>query len=79
MRYRPIETAPRDGTEIIVKSENYGPYTVKFFKDEWYATWDSDLVIEDIDVFYTQYRKPLEQPTHWLPVPKRGDTLCFCL
>ena len=58
--WRPIETAPKDGTEILV----CGPacsgfyFSVACWKDRWQESWWSDY--EDEELF---------PPSHWMPLP----------
>lgn len=75
----PIESAPRDGTEIIgiffrkwdedSKPTIYGPWTVAFDGKKWRSSWDGHEVIEYMDDFGTQYKGPDIEPTHWQPMP----------
>lgn len=56
--WRPIETAPKDGTEILVNTNAYecGCVIAKWFKyngREAFRDWDADA----------------HTPTHWLPLP----------
>lgn len=71
-KWRPIETAPRDGTDVLVAGDgwvdaaSFGP--TKYHGYGWLdagdrAHWDS----------YTA--RPLSGVTHWLPLPPPpGDT-----
>lgn len=56
-RWRKIETAPRDGSYVIV----FGPHKTRgtyievnhFYMDRWTIVWMHDY----------------EEPTHWMPLP----------
>jgi hypothetical protein len=52
--WRPIETAPKDGTEIIILG--------KWTKDCSRAYWDGGL-------WQTYSGGHEENPTHWMPLP----------
>ncbi len=77
--WQPIETAPKDGTEIIGIyymdwSENYpptvyGPWTVAFRNRKWESSWDRSEVISYMGDFRTEYKEPDCDPTHWQPMP----------
>lgn len=77
--WQPIESAPKDGTEIIgiffqqyepgAKPTIYGPWTVAFSYSKWRASWDEQRVIESQSDFGTDYKEPDIAPTHWLPLP----------
>lgn len=79
MEWQPIETAPKDGTEIIglfhrryddtSPPTEYGPWTVAFDGKKWRSSWDGCEVIEYMDDFGTQYKGPDIDPTHWQPMP----------
>lgn len=63
--WQPIETAPKDGTFVILKGgehdEGYGaPCVVAFWDGRFwvYAYWD------------TNWRSSYRNPTHWMPIPK---------
>ena len=59
MKWQPIETAPKDGTAILVYTCNEGFYVVSYddiFSAPWRVRNDEGLN-ED-------------QPTHWMPLPE---------
>jgi hypothetical protein len=58
MAWQPIETAPRDGTEILAYNAFAGRYLTRFVDGEWpkYG-WDNMT-----GVWYPR-------PTHWMPLP----------
>jgi hypothetical protein len=69
--WQPIETAPCDGTPVIV----CGPYHVDvsiaaWDGKSWYVQADGGDVIDSIGVYGATY-KTFDQPTYWMPVPKR--------
>jgi hypothetical protein len=68
MGWQPIESAPKDGTWILLRGgddrENYvGPCVAAFFETrgnlyEWvYSFWDGD------------WRSSYENPSEWMPIP----------
>jgi len=77
--WQPIETAPKDGTEIIglfvrrwepdQKPTIYGPWTVAFVNGSWQSSWDGARVIEYMSDFGIEYKDPDISPTHWQPLP----------
>lgn len=76
--WRSIDTAPKDGTEIIGCHftdhgfggvSRLGPWTVAFFRNRWRSSWDGAEVIESMTDFGTDYKAPDLQPTHWMPLP----------
>lgn len=77
--WQPIETAPKDGTEIIAiyccdygyqeKPTVYGPWTVSFLMGKWMASWGNSTVIESEGYWGSDYKVPDIDPTHWQPLP----------
>lgn len=69
--WRPIETAPKDGTRILVWALHYGR-----FRDIAFARWE-DLRPEPSDYWSDGRLGPgwyvsgasFVEPTHWRPVP----------
>jgi len=60
--WQPIETAPKDGTDILLYRRNWhqsAPVVAGWFEDGWYAyDHDSEQVPE------------LGGITHWMPLPE---------
>lgn len=76
--WRLIETAPKDGTEIIGvhvsewgdrRKTVYGPWTIAFRSGGWQSSWDDSQVIDHMSDFGTDYKSPDLNPTHWMPLP----------
>jgi len=76
--WQPIETAPKDGSEIIGaffrdygdgSTNAYGPWTVAFRKGRWRSSWDGSEVVDYMSDFGTTYKEPDVDPTHWIPMP----------
>ncbi len=68
--WQPIVSAPQDGTPVIL----CGPYHVDvsiaaWNGKSWYIQADGGDVIDSFGGSY----KTFDQPTHWMPVPKRKD------
>lgn len=70
--WRPIETAPKDGTEIIVSGGIWGSDSVSCefeakFKKSACVSWDDGSFNRwcEVDDKTTYYR-----PTHWMPMPE---------
>ena len=61
--WQPIETAPRDGTEILaaqlVRETEWIRQVCVFFAGEWMVSWDHRSM----------------DPSHWMPLPEppEGD------
>jgi hypothetical protein len=60
---QPIETAPKDGTRVLVTHEKEGWFYVAAFKLQW-----SDLVRGDMTTWWAWQNMRLD-PTHWIPLP----------
>lgn len=83
MEWQPIETAPKDGTEVIVVHyANYsdgispmieGPFTGSFRNGRWESSWDGCEVVEYMDWGGVDY-KSIMTPTHWMPLPTPPTT-----
>lgn len=79
MAWQPIETASRDGTEVIAcycrrydfqdAPTVYGPWTVAFRGGKWMVSHDGRNVIESEGYWGTSYMECEIDPTHWMPLP----------
>lgn len=79
--WQPIETAPKDGTEVIGVFHRrydedgpatvYGPWTIAWsdWARKWRSSWDGSEVISCESDFGTEYKEPDIEPTHWQPMP----------
>ena len=67
--WQPIETAPRDGAEILLikvyKGRVFSPVVARFVSN-WCAggAWE---ICEDPECYFEHY---LWKPTHWMPLPQ---------
>ena len=79
MKWQLIDTAPKDGTEIIgvyyrpacdlFAATVYGPWTMAWDGKKWRSSWDGQEVINYMDDFGTEYKEPDIKPTHWQQMP----------
>jgi hypothetical protein len=56
--WQPIETAPKDGTHILVQT----PFGMTTAYSTGYFIWTG--------VFSADYDNPGIEPTHWMPLPE---------
>lgn len=56
--WRTMDSAPKDGTEIIVGGKGYA-YGAMWLNDDWFVM-DSDGSVTEL----------VEPPTHWQPLPE---------
>ena len=71
MTWQPIETAPKDGTHILVYA--YGEYSSAYYvakeiDDEEYCGKGMYRKVK-IDAGYLHYETD-KYPTHWMPLPE---------
>lgn len=59
-RWRPIEEAPKDGTEVLVYDRNYGGPCL--------ATWEE--YTEKVGAWVDEELRALPDPTHFMPLPE---------
>ena len=69
MDWQPIETAPKDGTEILVWNEVSGPYRTAYQDriNEYEGRWPMGFCGR-IGVWFPS-------PTHWMPLPKPPNSV----
>ena len=80
--WQPIETAPKDGTEILI----YDSADKKIYRSRWYdvedvSEWDCDDCDLDAGFYelnkcfnnYDDYFMALVAPTRWVPLPKAPE------
>lgn len=58
VQWRPIEEAPKDGTEFIAYRPDAGVFTASYDPEQecWFANHGYEDITDD-------------QPTHWMPLP----------
>jgi hypothetical protein len=67
--WQPIETAPKDGTVILLWSRYAShPTTAAWEGDRWVCQADGHSAIESQSDFGTTYRE-FDVPSHWRPLP----------
>lgn len=59
MEWQPIETAPKDGTAILIAKSPCDHWAGMFV-----AYWSDDL-----DEWFYSINRIVRQPTHWMPLP----------
>jgi hypothetical protein len=73
MDWQPIETAPKDGTNVLLYATWMDISVGKFYRDErWRLTADGFLAKESEGDTYTEYFEVA--PTHWMPLPPKPIT-----
>lgn len=63
--WRPIETAPKDGSWFLAFYPRSAAYEDQFAVAHWYEAPGNEPMFWDA----AQHRDD-EQPTHWMPLPK---------
>jgi len=70
MNWQPIETAPKDGTPVLIKS--YNQVSIAVYNAEIFCNWQccylAQLWSAGWEGHKTDHALPL--PTHWMPLPK---------
>lgn len=68
MKWQPIESAPKDGTVLILYSSQ-GMEMGSWKKDENYRDQPAKWFSEEGDDWSTGYYYCPMDPTHWMPLP----------
>ena len=75
--WQPIETAPRDGTSVLVHSIKWSQPTMMYFSSKEYFEkeyGDPDYMYEgwyiSHGMVFDQPNEYTYDPTHWMPLPK---------
>jgi hypothetical protein len=66
--WRPIETAPKDGTAVILCGRYNDVSIAAWHGNGWWIEADGRRAIESQSDFGTGYMT-FDLPTHWMPVP----------
>lgn len=86
MEWQPIETAPRDGTPILVRHHmhsndvhGYVPWEEINVVIAWWdgEGWDMCFMEDgaaDTEGYSSQFFMPITAPMHWMPLPKPPST-----
>jgi hypothetical protein len=84
MSWQPIDTAPKDGTFVLVRgfdtntyeweTDEYPPAVVAHWRSDEYSYEDDDGVEREAGDWYYAYwdgswRSAVENPTEWSPLP----------
>lgn len=69
MDWRPIETAPKDGTEVLLYGRPPHKDDLTCYVGRW-GTWDSAGGPSDCWIS----GGPHYRPTHWMPLPAPPDS-----
>ena len=73
-QWQPIETAPKDGTHILVceaPTENDGDFGLFVQRASWWSDGPDDPDPEGWVVYCSLVKEPrvFFEPTHWMPIP----------
>lgn len=66
--WQPIETAPRDGTKVLLIVVGYEPAVGAYYERGWDYQEEGDFVQEAHYTEWCETTGPWE-PTHWMPLP----------
>ena len=61
--WRPIETAPKDGTEVLTYNEISGIHQVSWSRGNRYGHWETERWLD-------KETNWVIDPSHWMPLPK---------
>jgi hypothetical protein len=66
--WQAIETAPKDGTWVLVVIAGYVPSVAHWDAD--HADWLTGLPEDVSDEMWQEFIEPEYKPTHWMPLPE---------
>lgn len=83
MEWKTIETAPKDGTKVLIVNDE-GAMAVAGYVEQWYARTEFVRKAKDGDVYRTVREETgywdtdtAYCPTHWMPLPEAPNVeLC---
>lgn len=66
LAWRPIETAPKDGTSVLLFADNWGEPVVGSFAYSHDENGDETEVRD----WFSSFGDTLDEPEHWMPLPE---------
>lgn len=71
MNWRPIETAPKDGTRLLLCNASHDSVEVGFWDKGFYWTSRNGFDGEWTNGYCDEYERDVVlKPTHWMPLPE---------
>ena len=72
MNWQPIETAPKDGTEILAAVRYPVDENLRGRWNTLFVYWDAYSSDHPKGIWALDYEHPITsgKPTHWMPVPR---------
>jgi len=70
MNWQPIETAPKDGTPVLIKS--YNQVSIGVYNDKIFGNWQCCYAAQLFSAGWEAYKSDnaLPLPTDWMPLPE---------
>lgn len=70
-QWQPIETAPKDGTVILVNNPIKSYSNKKYYKYPVVMAWANRYITEGRESYYWKsFNHGYPKPTHWMPLPE---------
>ena len=72
MNWQPIETAPKDRTEILAAVRYPVDKNIRGVWNTLFIYWDTEFEEHPDGIWALSYEHPITtgKPTHWMPVPR---------